>query len=1166
MGKVAHTQSDTRNIVLNVSPQSVKFSDNTVKTSKYNIITFLPKNLFEQFRRVANLYFLIIAILQLIPLGLSPISPITSILPLGFVLGVTAIKEGIEDVRRHRLDTQTNNEKAVVVRNGKEEQVTWAGIVVGDIVKVEKDQNFPCDLILLASTDQSGTCYVETKNLDGETNYKDRQAIPETRTDVNKITPEFFASLKGYVECEGPNNSLYTFNGYIVLEGKQKISLGVRQVLLRGSQLRNTKTIWGLVVYTGHDTKLMQNATEPPSKRSNLEIMMNKLIFSVFGFLGALCLLCGILGGFQQNISRSERTVYLFLDSGSQTERQKSPIFGLMGFFTFVILFNTMIPISLYVSMELVKVAQAILMTLDENMHNKKADESISKCDPHTSNLNEELGQVQYIFSDKTGTLTCNMMEFLKCSVNGQTYGSGVTEIARAAAKRVGKQLPPDPPGTRKDLKPGELNFSDKKLHQDLYSKSKTGEQLKIFLQMLAVCHTVIPEEQKGKLIYQASSPDEFALVHAARHLGFALKTRDIDSVTICENENRSEAKPVMTTWKIMNVLEFNSTRKRMSVVVRTPDKRILLMTKGADSVIYERLKKGHNKGIADITEQHLKTFAEDGLRTLCFAYAELSESAYNTWNKSFHEASTLLVGREEALDKVAEMIEKDLILVGASAIEDKLQEGVPRTIEVLARANIKIWVLTGDKQETAINIGFACSLLHLAMHIVIVNEKDQAGVKKRLIAGIEEAKAKEKTNDIGLVIDGAALTFALDSECERYMLELALKCKSVICCRVSPIQKALVVRLVKDNLNNITLAVGDGANDVSMIQAAHLGIGIEGEEGTQAVRSSDYSVGQFRFLAPLLLIHGRWSYQRVAILILYSFYKNMAFSLTQFWFATQSLFTGQTIFESFFIALYNVLFTSMPIMMIAIFDQDVSARAVHSFPILYATGQRKYWFNLKLFWIWLFTGVYHSLVFFWTTYFIFKEGTISSTGHSFGLWSMGTFAYSCIVITVNFKIALHTSYWTFYNHFFTWGSIALWFAFVSVYANFAELIPDAYRIAIDLYKTPTFWLGIIFAVCACLLPDYIVKFVFRNYSPLPVHVIKEIERAGKLDYAVKEYYDKTEPQPVFSDDKVGPRNSGKVNTSDVDYTYESYTDYTYEYEYVDDDSYYSGSRSYSYS
>jgi phospholipid-transporting ATPase len=1155
-----------RTITVNQGPQASPFVHNGVTTSKYNLVTFLPKNLFEQFRRVANLYFLVIAILQLIPLGLSPISPITSILPLGFVLGVTAIKEAIEDVRRHRSDRETNNKQAVVVRDGREEPVAWSAIQVGDILKVEKDSNFPCDLLLLGSSDAAGTCYIETKNLDGETNYKDRQALPDTRAvGPGELDARYISSLRGTIDCEGPNNSLYTFNGYLTLDGAPgKVSLGVRQILLRGSQLRNTKWIFGLVIYTGHDTKLMQNATEPPSKRSNLEIVMNRQIFSIFGFLGAVCALCAVMNGLIQKKSLDNRP-YLMLDQGDDAGRQKPAISGTLAFFTFVILFNTMIPISLYVSMELVKVVQAYLMLVDDDMKNNKADGSESSCVPRTSNLNEELGQVQYIFSDKTGTLTDNRMEFLKCSVDGVEYGTGITEIARAAAKRQGKSLPPDPPGHRKDLKPGELNFDDKRLSRDLAGRNARAEALRTFLNMLAVCHTVIPEVGPGgKLIYQAASPDEFALVHAARHLGFEFKERDIDSVTVTEYAGQRNQRDVR--WEILNVLEFNSTRKRMSVVARSSvDGRIVLMCKGADSVIYERLNPRGDAKFAEITEAHLEKFAQDGLRTLCFAYAELDPREYKRWDATFREASIKLEGREEALDAAAERIEKNLTLVGASAIEDKLQEGVPKTIETLARAGIKIWVLTGDKQETAINIGFACSLLHTAMHVVIVNERSKEAVQDRIrkeIRAYNERPAGSSRPDLGFVIDGASLTHALDPDVEPDTLALSTMCKAVICCRVSPIQKAQVVSMVRDNLSQITLAVGDGANDVSMIQAAHLGIGIEGEEGTQAVRSSDYSIGQFRFLAQLLLIHGRWSYQRVAVLILYSFYKNMAFSLTQFWFATQSLFTGQTMFESAFIAIYNVTFTSMPIMMIAVFDQDVSARAVHAFPFLYAPGQEKRSFNTSLFWLWLLTGVYHSVIFFWSVFFMFRTGILNGDGRDAGLWSLGTFAYSCVVVTVNLKVALHTSYWTFYNHFFTWGSVAFWFIFVAVYANFEGIVPDAYGVSLRLFGTPVYWCGLAIVPVICLLPDYIAKYLARNYAHQPVHIVKEIEKFGDLERSAAAFAAATEPAMVPMEaggglgggggggGGRGGGRGGRFADPDDEYTYEyeSYSYYTYEY------------------
>eukprot|EP00163_Fabomonas_tropica_P014186 TRINITY_DN2587_c0_g3_i1.p1 TRINITY_DN2587_c0_g3~~TRINITY_DN2587_c0_g3_i1.p1 ORF type:complete len:1153 (+),score=165.86 TRINITY_DN2587_c0_g3_i1:130-3588(+) len=1065
-----------------------KYTGNGITTSKYTVLTFLPKNLFEQFRRVANLYFLVIAVLQLLPLDLSPISPITSILPLMFVLSVTAGKEIYEDYRRHRRDKLTNNSPCRILRDRQFHDCVWTDVVVGDVLQLHGGDPIPADILLLSSSEPLGMAYVETSNLDGETNLKIRQAIAETQPASGHEASEeevidFLYDLQGSVQCEQPNRELYRFNGFIDLD--QQYPLGPKQVLLRGTSIRNTKVAYGLVLNTGNDTKLMQNSTDPPAKRSNLEISMNKQILSIFAFQLTLCFVCGLIGGITR---KEQRDPHWYLDLRN-AERGEPPIVGTLGFFTFLILYNTMIPISLYVSMELVKVVQAFWIYADRNMFYALTK---TPAMPRTSNLNEELGQVQFIFSDKTGTLTCNVMEFLKCSVGGVMYGTGTTEIARAAAKRQGKELPPPPPRDGPP-KPGDVPFEDPKFMKHLYGDYENSAYIEDFLVMLAVCHTVIPEENDdGEIEYRASSPDEFALVHAARALGFYFHGRDTTSVTITKHMDTEDEEE--ETYEILNVLEFNSTRKRMSVIVRCPDGTLKLYCKGADSVIYERL--GNGQKFDDRTHDHLEILAAEGLRTLCFAAVELDEDEYEDWAKIYKKASLKLEGRDEAVADAAELIEQNLFLIGASAIEDKLQDGVPATIETLAEAGIKIWVLTGDKQETAINIGFACAVLHNAMHLITINDNKREKVLNKINKGIETAE-KNSGKDIGLVIDGTALTHALHPECGQRFLALGILCKAVICCRVSPSQKAEVVDLVKLNMDQITLAIGDGANDVGMIQAAQIGIGIEGEEGKQAANTSDYSIAQFRYLQPLLLVHGRWSYQRIAILILYSFYKNMAFSLTQFWFALFSAFTGQTLFDSLYIAVYNVTSTFLPIMMVAIFDQDVSAGAVQEHPFLYHPGQHRESFNAKMFWMWLLNGAFHSLIFYFTSYFAFGRDTYLSDGQTGGVWVMGVFAYSLVVVTVNLKIALHTRYWTFFNHFCTWGTIIFWFILAAVYASLGTWVPNAGGVAYMAFSAPTFWFALVIGSVAALVPDYVVKAAYRNFFPQPVHIVQEMEKLG---------------------------------------------------------------------
>jgi len=342
--------------------------------------------------------------------------------------------------------------------------------------------------------------------------------------------------------------------------------------------------------------------------------------------------------------------------------------------------------------------------------------------------------------------------------------------------------------------------------------------------------------------------------------------------------------------YQVLNTLEFNSTRKRMSAIIRMPDGKIKLFCKGADSMIYSRLAKGQQQELRKATAEILEVFAREGLRTLCVAERDLTEEYYQDWSRDHDFAAQALQNREERLEEVADRIERDLMLIGGTAIEDRLQDGVPDTIALLGTAGIKLWVLTGDKVETAINIGFSCNLLSNEMELILIDLPeatiDDAGkvldqhLKTFNLTGSDEELAEARNNHEppeathALVIDGESLKLVLSDELQQRFLLLCKQCKSVLCCRVSPAQKAAVVALVKNGLNIMALSIGDGANDVAMIQEADVGVGIAGEEGRQAVMSSDYAIGQFRFLQRLVLVHGRWSYKRLAGMTGNFFYK----------------------------------------------------------------------------------------------------------------------------------------------------------------------------------------------------------------------------------------------------------------------------------------------------
>nr|XP_020671188.1 phospholipid-transporting ATPase IC [Pogona vitticeps] len=1095
-----------------------KYSGNAIRTYKYNPITFLPLNLFEQFKRAANFYFLILLILQSIP-QITTLSWYTTLIPLLVVLGITAIKDLVDDVTRHQMDNEINNRTCDVIMEGRFKETKWKDINVGDVIRLRKNAFVPADILLLSSSEPNSLCHVETAELDGETNLKFKMSLEVTDRFLQEESS--LAAFDGLVECEEPNNRLDKFTGTLIWNGRG-YPLDADKILLRGCKIRNTDVCHGLVIFAGADTKIMKNSGRTRFKRTKIDSLMNYMVYTIFILL--ILVSAGLAIGhtyWEQQIGNYSWYLY--------TGKDETPSYsGFLNFWGYIIVLNTMVPISLYVSVEVIRLGQSYFINWDLQMYYPEKDTAAKA---RTTTLNEQLGQIHYIFSDKTGTLTQNIMTFKKCCINGQTYGENRDKMGQE------QYHPKQVDFSWNMYADGKLLFYDNYLIEKI--RSGKEPEIRQFFFLLAICHTVMVDATDGELNYQAASPDEGALVTAARNFGFVFLSRTQNTITISEMGT-------VKTYEVLAILDFNSDRKRMSVITREPDGAIKLYCKGADTVIYERLQPHDPKRQA--TEEALDIFANETLRTLCLCYKDISNQEYEAWNRKFMAASVATRNRDEALDKVYEEIEQNLILIGATAIEDKLQDGVPETISKLAKADIKIWVLTGDKKETAENIGFSCELLtdetticygediSALLQTRMENQKNVSGPNAQrmnepffepgrnralIITGswlneilLEKKKKKKKLLRLKFPKTMEEKQKQMESkrradlnkeQQQRNFVDLACECSSVICCRVTPKQKAMVVELVKKYKKAITLAIGDGANDVNMIKTAHIGVGISGQEGMQAVMSSDYSFGQFRYLQRLLLVHGRWSYIRMCKFLRYFFYKNFAFTLVHFWYSFFNGYSAQTAYEDWFITLYNVLYSSLPVLLVGLLDQDVSDKLSIRFPTLYVLGQRDLLFNYKKFFISLFHGVLSSLIIFFIPYGAYlqtmgQDGEAPSDYQSFAVTTA-----SSLIIAVNFQMGLDTSYWTFVNAFSIFGSIALYFGimFDLHSSGIHVLFPSAFQFtgtASNALRQPYIWLTIILSVAVCLLPVVALRFLTMTIWPTESDKIQKNRKKYKAE------------------------------------------------------------------
>ena len=1147
--------------------ETKQWMDNSICTSKYTAVSFIPLSLLEQFRRIANLYFLFISVLMILgtytSLFDSPLTPWSTLIVLFIVVTVSIIKNGLEDLKRHQADRRTNyriGKKFVNDKSLNTEQyadVNWLNIKVGDIIKVSNNDDFPADMIVLCTSENLGAAYIETSNIDGETSLKLKASVRSADSSGLPLfnTPTSISQSHFTIQCDQPNSIIDQFNGTVLLNNKESY-VDSASLLLRGSTLRNTKWILGVVVYTGKETKIVMNSRRAPFKLSTIERTMNNIIYVILAAQILLSVVSLILFIVWKDMNYddldylcfnyTDSTNTLYSDGCSEDDKYTDGGY----FLTFFILYSNFLPISMYVTVEICNYFQAYFIDSDVHMYHNNSNTPASA---KTSDMNADLGMIEYIFCDKTGTLTENEMVYRQCSIAGHVHVN--------------------------DPKLLENNLTYESFDNIKRHSNTAGTVYSEFILCMALCHTIVLDSDTGDV--KSESPDESALYYAASDLGYSFVGRDYGIIYL---ENRTTKARV--AYKLMATIPFDSTRKRMSIIVCNPENKYVLYSKGADNVMFDRAGGYMDERGAIVTDNslrksldsHLDSFGYIGLRTLVLARKQLTVEEYTSFSNTWSEAERSRVNREELMATAARIVENNLIILGATGVEDRLQDGVPECVTSLRNAGIKLWVLTGDKVETAINIAYSTGFLGHHMMVIKLIDSNVSGVSnsnesevlkrklesllnhfsklisskpqmdrimrnihasiQQVVFGKSSSAAENVLSDdenhaspmhgndaiplidrgssniniddvtsdhLSMIVDGSTLLKIFgDNSIEPLFLKLATICRTVVACRVSPEQKRLMVRMVKLGVSPrpVTLAIGDGANDVAMIQEAQIGVGISGKEGKQAVNSSDFSIAQFKYLKRLLLVHGRLDYRRTCKVVLYSFYKNIVLTLCMFFYTFYSGYSGQSLFDDYIHSAYNLIL-AWPVISFGAFDRDISAKTLLKYPILYISGRQRYDLNIQVIVFEMIQAILDSFIIFGISYYSYKEvGDVwSSDGKTNGIWIYGTVVYTALVFAMFARIAILTDTWTWITHVFFWGSIIVFLIFYFTYQYYITISYNFYGIANQMFSEPTLYWVVLVTVVGSTLLDLSVRMVQKEFFPTVVDIGFEIDSGlSKLD------------------------------------------------------------------
>ncbi|XP_063555392.1 probable phospholipid-transporting ATPase IIB isoform X4 [Gorilla gorilla gorilla] len=957
-----------------------KHPRNSIKNQKYNVFTFIPGVLYEQFKFFLNLYFLVISCSQFVP-ALKIGYLYTYWAPLGFVLAVTMTREAIDEFRRFQRDKEVNSQLYSKLTVRGKVQVKSSDIQVGDLIIVEKNQRIPSDMVFLRTSEKAGSCFIRTDQLDGETDWKLKVAVSCTQR-LPALGDLF--SISAYVYAQKPQMDIHSFEGTFTREDSDPPiheSLSIENTLW-ASTIVASGTVIGVVIYTGKETRSVMNTSNPKNKVGLLDLELNRLTKALFLALVALSIVMVTLQGFVGPWYRS--------------------------LFRFLLLFSYIIPISLRVNLDMGKAVYGWMMMKDENIPGTVV---------RTSTIPEELGRLVYLLTDKTGTLTQNEMIFKRLHLGTVSYGADMMDEIQSHVRDSYSQMQSQAGGNNTGSTPlRKAQSSAPKVRKSV--SSRIHEAVKA----IVLCHNVTP-------VYESRA-------------GVTGETEFAEADQDFSDENR--------TYQASSPDEDESTAE------------ITFYMKGADVAMSPIVQYN------DWLEEECGNMAREGLRTLVVAKKALTEEQYQDFESRYTQAKLSMHDRSLKVAAVVESLEREMELLCLTGVEDQLQADVRPTLEMLRNAGIKIWMLTGDKLETATCIAKSSHLVSRTQDIHIFRQVTSRGEAHL------ELNAFRRKHDCALVISGDSLEVCLKYY-EHEFVELACQCPAVVCCRCSPTQKACIVTLLQQHTGRRTCAIGDGGNDVSMIQAADCGIGIEGKEGKQASLAADFSITQFRHIGRLLMVHGRNSYKRSAALGQFVMHRGLIISTMQAVFSSVFYFASVPLYQGFLMVGYATIYTMFPVFSLVL-DQDVKPEMAMLYPELYKDLTKGRSLSFKTFLIWVLISIYQGGILMYGALVLFESEFVHVVAISF----------TALILTELLMVALTVRTWHWLMvvaEFLSLGCYVSSLAFLSEYFGIGRVSFGAF-LDVAFITTVTFlWKVSAITVVSCL-PLYVLKYLRRKLSP----------------------------------------------------------------------------------